>query len=411
MTFRLRKRGGTYRLEGRYGERARRNSGERERLRLSLGTSNGGAAEVTFNKIERALAAGSSSLLWRELRTVLPPETFAKLAQVAGHEPGQIAEVPRHTWQDLSSRFAAWMSQRVALDKMRDSTRTRYVQTCDSFGEFLASRGIVDLAEIGRAVVEDYKGWRLTRILAKKNSRGGRGVVLDAAILHRIFGYAVECELTSKNPVRLEGRPGDDPERGAQPFKAAELKKLREAAGADLLAFLLLRWTGLRGSDAVGLRWEEIDWETHEINRLTMKRRKRVLLPVHQELLFALEVERDRRRPQPEDRVLLNPTTGRPLTRPRLYERVLAVGRRAGVLEAHPHRFRDTFAVDLLSRGASPYDVAKLLGDTVETIEKHYAPFVRELRERARRIMESGEGLEITGTPRAQQKPVGGKIN
>jgi hypothetical protein len=49
--------------------------------------------------------------------------------------------------------------------------------------------------------------------------------------------------------------------------------------------------------------------------------------------------------------------------------------------------------------------VAKLLGDTVETLEKHYAPFVRELRERARRIMVSGEGLEITGTQQAQQKP------
>ena len=31
------------------------------------------------------------------------------------------------------------------------------------------------------------------------------------------------------------------------------------------------------------------------------------------------------------------------------------------------------------------------------------APFVKELRERARRIMESGEGLEITGTQRAQE--------
>jgi hypothetical protein len=48
--------------------------------------------------------------------------------------------------------------------------------------------------------------------------------------------------------------------------------------------------------------------------------------------------------------------------------------------------------------------VAKLLGDTLDTIEKHYAPFVKELRERARRIMESGEGLEITGTPRAQER-------
>ena len=175
---------------------------------------------------------------------------------------------------------------------------------------------------------------------------------------------------------------------------------------------MLLRWTGFRGSDAVGLRWEEIDWETREINRLTLKRRKRVLLPIHQELFFALEMEFARRNPRPEERVLQNPGTGTSLTRPRLYERTLAFGRRAGVFDAHPHRFRDTFAVDLLARGASPYDVAKLLGDTLETIEKHYALFVRELRERARRIMETGEGLEqITGTQRAQQKTAEGKPN
>jgi predicted transcriptional regulator len=37
-----------------------------------------------------------------------------------------------------------------------------------------------------------------------------------------------------------------------------------------------------------------------------------------------------------------------------------------------PRRFRDTLAVDLLLRGASPYDAAKLLGDTIETVERHY---------------------------------------
>ena len=156
-----------------------------------------------------------------------------------------------------------------------------------------------------------------------------------------------------KNPVRLEGRPGDSAEHGAQPFRPAELAKLREAAGQDLLTFLLLRWTGLRGSDAVSLRWGEIDWETREINRLTQKRRKRVILPIHQELFFALEVERGRRNPQPEDRVLLNPETKRPLTRRRLYARVVALGQRAEVPDAHPHRFRDSFAVDLLARGVA----------------------------------------------------------
>ena len=53
-----------------------------------------------------------------------------------------------------------------------------------------------------------------------------------------------------------------------------------------------------------------------------------------------------------------------------------AVRRQAEVPDARPHGYRDSFAVDMLARGASPYDVAKLLGDTVATVEKHYAPFV-----------------------------------
>jgi integrase len=411
MIFRIKKRRKTYRLEGRAGARGRRGTGGRERLRLSLDTRNGKAAEDLHVRIELALAEGPTSRLWVGLRAVLPADTFEKLAAIAGLELEETPSAPNPSWNDLESKFIAWMSNRIALGKLQESTRERYLQTAASFGEFLKGRGIVELAEISRAVVEDFKAWRLTRVLAKKHSREGRGVVLDAAILHRIFGYAIECDLILKNPVRMEGRPGDQPEHGAQPFKASELTKLHQAAGADMLAFLLLRWTGFRGSDAVGLRWEEIDWETREVNRLTIKRRKRVVMPIHKELFFCLETERDLRQPEPTDRVLLNPLTRKPLTRPRLYERMLALGRRAGVPNAHPHRFRDTFAVDLLARGASPYDVAKLLGDTVDTVEKHYAPFVKELRERTRYIMENGEGLEITGTKRAQQKPAEGRYN
>lgn len=62
----------------------------------------------------------------------------------------------------------------------------------------------------------------------------------------------------------------------------------------------------------------------------------------------------------------------------------------------------------MLPRGASPYDVAKLLEDTVATVEKHYAPFVKELRDRTRRIMENGEGLEkvnCTKIAQSQARP------
>lgn len=130
-----------------------------------------------------------------------------------------------------------------------------------------------------------------------------------------------------------------------------------------------------------------------------MKRRKKVILPLHGELFFALQVERDRRNPQPSDRLLLNPFTGSPLNRPRLYERMLALGKRANVPNAHPHRFRDTLAVDMLAGGATPYDVAKMPGDTIDTVERHYTPFVRELRERGRNILAANTGLECGGFP------------
>lgn len=57
-------------------------------------------------------------------------------------------------------------------------------------------------------------------------------------------------------------------------------------------------------------------------------------------------------------------------------------------------------------QSATAYDVAKLLGDEIATVEKHYAPFVRELRERVRNLMEAGEGLhQYSGTEGKVRSP------
>ncbi len=387
LSVRKRKGWAVYGLEGRI---------RGERIRLSLGTKNNATATEWAQKVSLAMERGPDSVYWPELQRVLPSGTFEKLASSAGYipKPEPTPPPPMPTWADLKSSFSAEAQRRILIGKLRASTWERYQQTARAFESFLTSQNITELERITKNVVENFKVWRMAEIRKRKNSRGGGGLILDVAILHRIFRHAVECELLRINPVRMEGRPGDQPESGAQPFTADQLCKLRKATGNDLLAFLLLRWTGLRGSDAAGLHWGEIDWSAKEINRLTLKRRKRVILPIHPELLFALETEHARRNPSVEERVLLNPNTGKPYTRPRLYERMLAFGRRAGVLDAHPHRYRDTFAVDMLARGGSPYDIAKLLGDTIDTVEKHYTPFVKELRERVRRLMENGEGLE-----------------
>jgi integrase len=352
------------------------------------------------HRLETALSEGAGSGLWPDLKASLPASTFTRFADYAGATERLAAkeaeEAKRPTWHGLRTAFEAHLAERVSIGKLRESTAGRYRVTVREFGEFLGDREITLLQDITKPLVESFKAWRVERIKQKKFSRGATGLVLDAAILHRLFSFALENEWTLKNPVRMEGRPGENPQGGAEPFTGDDLARLRDHTGDDLLAFLLLRWTGLRGSDAVALTWNEVHLERKEIERVTQKRGKKVILPIHTELLFALEVERERRTPRPTDRVLLNPSTETPLSRPRLYERMLALGRRATVANAHPHRFRDTLAVDMLTRGASPYDVAKMLGDTIETVERHYTPFVRELRERVRAILEADSGLEST---------------
>jgi integrase len=392
------KRGRIYHLAGRIGGR---------RLRFTLGTGSRDAAEKIRNWIEKAIIEGKDSHVWPELARTLPPRSLRHAAGVVGYSERPAPELP--TWDMLLVAFTAEMDRRVARGKLQPSTRSRYLATTREFSLFLAfkpgrSRNLVD---INRPAIEEFKAWRIPRIVAKRQSRGGTGLDLDLAILHRVFAYGLECEMLVRNPVSLGDKPGGNAERGAQPYSALELSELRKAAGDDLLAFLVLRHTGMRGGDAVDLRWHEIehqdDWKAGGLNRVTQKRRKRVWFALHPELLFALEAEYQRQRPQTSARVLLNPSTGKPLSRPRLYERMKALGRRAGVSNVHPHRFRDTFAVDLLLKGAKTFEVAKYLGDTVETVEKYYASWVKEFRDRSKRIIEEGSGLETMDTCWTQQ--------
>jgi integrase/recombinase XerD len=234
------KRGAKFQLDGYVGGK---------RIRISLGTANESRAADLKRNIENTITRGTDSQFWPELRRVLPPQSFRTLAKFVGYrEP--IVETSL-TWRELRAAYTLRLRQQIALGKMADSTRQRYEHTIKSFEEFLKERGVVELQSMDRPFIEAYKVWRRAKIMEKKFSRSGRGLSLDVAILHGVFAVAVENEMVSKNPVRMEGRPGDNPEAGAQPFDGEALGKLRKFAGTDMLALLLLRWTGLRGSDAV----------------------------------------------------------------------------------------------------------------------------------------------------------------
>ena len=382
----------------------------RERVRMALGTEEKKVAIRRVGKLEQACAEGATSALWHELEDSLPFKTFKFFADRAGFvaTPKMAATTTRPTWQMLCDIFEAEM-QRLIDNKARGAsseegimsttTRDRYRQSVRHFTDFLGNPDTT-LEDIKPSTIELFKLDRRKNILELKQSRGGTSVALDIAILHRMFALAVKKGLMVQKPIDLqnESKPGKNPKNGARPFTADELGKLRKAADDDFFMFLLLRWTGLRGSDAVSLRWDNVHFDrgvNGEIEVLTQKRSKVAIVPLSTELREALEHLRRERKPKTDDRILWNPETKKPfLSRVRVYERARKMGIRAGVRRVTPHCFRDTFACDMLARGASIFDVAKMLADTVDTVEKHYAQFVPAARDAAQNLMDRGVGIE-----------------
>lgn len=381
-------------------------------IKLALGTEEEKVAIRRVEKIKTACAVGPDSPIWSELEDALPRRTFQLFADKIGYIKKSDAVRTKPTWADLIGLFESELD-RMVENKNRGAqreegtlavtTKNRYMQTIRSFTAFLEERQIVELSHVTKSVIAFYKAHRLKEILSLKQARGGGSVALEVAILHRALAFAIEVGLLDTNPIKLknEAKPGKKPVNGARPFTAAELAALREHAGQDLFALLLLRWTGLRGSDAISLRWQNVHFDrgaNGEIEVLTQKRSKIAIVPLSTELRNALEevaVARYGRKIQSEDFVLYNPETNKPFTsRWRLYCHITALGERANVKRATPHCFRDTFACDMLARGTAIYDVAKMLADTVDTVEKSYAQFVPAARDAAQSKMDTGIGIE-----------------
>ena len=122
------------------------------------------------------------------------------------------------------------------------------------------------------------------------------------------------------------------------------------------------------------------------------------------ELHTALQAAAHKLKPNAQDRVLVNPDTGKPFTsRARLDHRMKSLGVRAGVARVTPHCFRDTFICDMLARGCSTFVVGQMVADTTDTIEKHYAAFVPAARDAAQQQMASGLGIEERAKIAAQR--------
>lgn len=214
--------------------------------------------------------------------------------------------------------------------------------------------------------------------------RGFMGTLKDGPLsrvkkidrIKNFFTFCLRSGWISENPAEFIEPPivKDVP---TLPFTDDEVKRILDAAkGRRKTLCLLMLYSGLRISDAVTLKSSSL------ISGKLFLRQEKTGEPVYVPLPPSL-VEELRAIPLTNGHFFCTGVGRKQTTTNNWRERLNKVFKDAKVDGAHPHRFRDTFAVNLLNKGVSMENVSKLLGHkSIRITEKHYAPFVEKLRKR-----------------------------
>ena len=262
----------------------------------------------------------------------------------------------------------------IEAQNLSRSSRANYKTLFRQLGAFARDRGLVAMGEIDTNAVRQ---WREEWTCAYSTQRQ------RLTMLKVFFSFAEAQGWISKSP--LSGiRPPKSDSLPTMPLSADEVRAMLRAAEGkpkEKALLLLLRYSGLAIGDATRLERSAV----RDSGELILRRSKSgevvtVLLPP--EAVIALDAIAE-----PSRRHYFWTGQSLPATAPKYWRSRLArIAEDAGVEGFHPHRLRDTFAVELLLFGVSMQDVSTLLGhSSVQTTERYYAPWNAARR---RRLME-----------------------
>jgi integrase/recombinase XerD len=293
------------------------------------------------------------------------------------------AEDRRTSHPEQKCTDAAWREFLVDMEarKLNDSTVRKYKLLKRQMEAFAQRRGIRFLPEFDLSAVSQFRSeWKDgPRSSAKKLER-----------LRAFFRFAQKRKWTSENPA-IDLKAPKVTLCPTLPFTREEMVRILAAVdqyreempshglenGRRIRGLvLLLRYSGMRIGDAVNFSTDRI-----EGNRLFLYTQK-TGVPVNSILpefvLSALETT-----PKVTEKFFFWSGIGKLESIVRSWQtRLRKLFKLANVPTGHAHRFRDTFAVELLLAGVPIERVSVLLGhQSVRITEKHYSPWVRSRQE------------------------------
>lgn len=273
------------------------------------------------------------------------------------------------------------------------------------------ARKINDVSKITQLDIEEYVRAMASQAMASQNL-GPRTIARRIASIHEWNKFMLSNAQIASDPS-AEVKAPKQAEHLPDVLSISEVERVIDAAGGfgstdavslrDRALVEFLYATGARVSEAVGLKFEDIDL-AESVVRLSGKGQKQRLVPIGKCAVRALRDYLDKARPILASRAQKSQATaksrpnsslnsssksanshviflnkrGKSLSRQSAWEAISRAGKMAKIgKELHPHTLRHSFATHLISGGADVRTVQELLGHasvTTTQIYTHISP-------------------------------------
>jgi integrase/recombinase XerD len=285
----------------------------------------------------------------------------------------------------IESAAAQYLAARQGAGR-RENTLRKISSFRNQLVRWSRAQGLLYVDELDLTQLENFRASWQDAPLTRRVKQGRLRSWMRYCLRHK---WVVENFAIDLDPVLVDPKP-------TLPFSSEEYQRILDAVPELYQAasgfsnqqiqffktrlralIMLLRWSGLRITDALTLRRDRLSPEGR-LHLYTAKTGVAVTMLLRPEVTAMLHMLAS---PNPD--YFFWSGRGLPTQVADNYRKPLwKLFRLSGVKGAHPHRFRDTFAIELLLAGVRLEQVSMLLGhSSVKITEKHYLPWVKDRQE------------------------------
>lgn len=291
-----------------------------------------------------------------------------KLAILAKQEVEVQLAKKKLGWQEIRDpAFSYFEEEYLKYLKVntRPATYVRYRKALQHFTDFLASYGspALKLSQISFQLIEQYKQER-SKVVKPPT------VNVELKVLKALYNFAMKCGCAKENPAsqvpffrEVEKKP--------RFLKEEEIENLLSNSNGLYPVLYTFLKTGLRKSELVNLRWEDIDFrrkcmriESNEDWRTKTGNTREI--PIADDLVRILN-----KLPKTSDYVFLNSNGNKYGFH--LTERVKRLAKSIGISNMTVHALRHTFISHLVMNGVDLVSIKELAGHSDIKTTMRYA--------------------------------------